>query len=258
MAEIFEKIPGVDNCLILSPRQAVQRQLAPAIVDQWNELRIGAFWSVTQAADPNAIPSGDEHVTQNSLLDLPFFGLKNWYNLGETSGDPNENAPGFAGSMFIGKGYVNSTSDSQLFHSGTDYWQIRGGAGYWLSDGYYETVSKGAAVGVGEHVHCGYDISADTLYGGLMAFKLTIANRGTATQSLTVHAIDTPWEQTKYTDVSANNLRAVLSQAIYTNTQSYTWNDGVNPYQVPDALYIRMPFFANRIRLHCVGILRIS
>jgi len=258
MAEIFEKILDVDKCLILNPRQAVQRRMADAIVDEWTELRVGLFWSMTNASQDNALPVG-ESLLLNSLLDMPFFGFKNWYDLGQTSGDPNELAPGFAGTVFLGFGATQESVGPELFQNGTTSWILRSSQpNTWDLAGYNEASHIGSAA-VGGRPECPYDTTASTLYAGFMGFKMTLANRGLSNQSVTLSLPSSSAVfQVQYTDVSAANLRTVLAQTVFSVNDVVAWNNGVSALQIPDSFYLRMPFYVNRIRLHAVGILRIS
>jgi hypothetical protein len=239
MATIYQKTAS-DRTLILSPREYFLRPFD--FGTDWTEVRVGIFFSgVTSGGDNTQAVS--ETVAVSSAIDRIAFGIKD---------SATAALPGQAGSLFIGS-LTATTRDSES--NGSDFQGSAIGA---LAAGAYNGVTLvGGATGqeLGNSMAFGGGVANASAYCGFYAVQFVIANRGLATQTVTVRASST--SAVAGTDYSATNLRTYLNAGPWTGTaHSLAWNDGAAAYPLPDAVYIRMPFYNNRIRISAIRAIR--
>lgn len=239
MGTIYQKL--TKKTVILAPREGYQRAFD---FGDWSEIRMGVFYSgVTSGGDDtNAV---SETVVLGSVNDRITFGIKNSSNLGY---------PGTAGTLFVGGS--NSTAASRasksdsvhFFVDNTSYLSAIGFAGVTVIGG-------GDAEVFNVPAQFQYpDASLSTGYCGFFGMKFVLSNRGLSSQSFAVSAMDVP--QVLGTDYSSAALRTLINNSTYSSPKTIAWNDGAVARVVPDAYYIRMPFYNNRIRIACMRISR--
>lgn len=233
MATIYQK-EVTDRTCILSPREYYFR---PFDFDNWTEMRMGILFSGVADSGDNT-QSTDESVALSSVADLITFGIKD---------SATSVLPGQAGGLFLGaRTWTTQASKSTVAPEG---WAFRSGGGGGLAAcGFAGTTLIGGTVSedILPMVHGGAAASS-TGYDGFYALKFVINNLGLSTQSVSISSTATV--SVSGADYSASALRTLLNNATYGTVRTIAWNDGVSAYDIPDAVWIRMPFYSNRIRL---------
>lgn len=238
MAEIYLK--SAENTLILSPREGVQR---PFNFDAWTEVRIGMYLGGVTAAGDNT-QAVVETVNISSYLDRITFGLKTNDAL----------MPGQVGCKFIG---VTSTTRSELsslsmFGSAdavTGFYNGMNGAK--SVDATFTTLTTPAVSGI----RYPSDISGASSYCGFYALKFLVTDAGLSTQKIQV--LFSQNNTVSGSNYSAAALLTDINNATYTSMgAAFDWNDGAAAYDLPDAFWLRMPFFNNRIRVSAIRAVR--
>lgn len=233
MGYFYPKAVG-DKTLVLSARQGLSR--VPNFSPDWTEARIAMFYSGITAADYNTTAIA-ETVAYSGRQDYISFGLKN-------SDDPA--LPGLADSLFLGATNqvgANSVSNTVGFYSST--------SGTLSAAGFVGTTLVG---GTGSEALAGSDsglqypaANGASSYCGFYALKFVIADRGLVTQTVAISAAVT--SPMTGTDFSETALLTKMTSATFGTVRTLDWNDGVVAYDIPDAFWIRLPFFNNRIRI---------
>lgn len=237
MATIYQKT-ATDKTSIQAPREYFMRQFD---FEDWTEMRMGFYISGVSSSDDNAGTSV-ENVSISTVADKIMVGIKN---------SDTVDLPGEAGSLFLGittpDGFGSRcttvrmgrvSSDDQLAAVGYNGASMIGGTTSESVTGLFFPVDPSVATG----------------YCGLFAMKFVITNRGAASQSI---AIST-WSDDGIAgaDYSASALGLDLNNAIYGTARNIAWNDGAAAYDIPDAFFVRVPFYSNRIRLSCIRMTR--
>lgn len=243
-ALIYQKV-AADKTLILNPREGVQR--AFDFGTAWTELRMGFFLSFVTAAGDNTAPAANEAVVVSNVLDRIFVGLKN---------SDNAAVPGQASSLFIG--LTNDAGSSKLDDLGGDRscaYSEAGGTSL-RARGYSGVTSVGAdAAAIIGPISPRASVANATGYCGFYGIKFVITNRGLATQAVAVSVAQVT--NVAGADYSANALLTKINNEPYVyGPGSIPWNTGAAAYNIPDAYYIRFPFYNNRARLSAVAIKR--
>lgn len=243
MANIYTKL--TDKTLILAPREAVVRQFN--FGTDWTEMRMGFFSTGVIDSGDNTAPT-DESLVIGSASDRMAIGLKN---------SSTNDLPGYAGSLFIGA--ITGGTGSQT----TDY-SLAAGRKYYCAfatnqapsaAGYYGTTLVGGTHTTDALAHpiLFGDASAATGYNGFFGLKFVITDRGLSTQTVTMSTFA---DVVAGTDYSATALRTLLNNSGYLGPKTIAWNDGAAARTIPDCVFVRIPFFNNRIRISAIRAIR--
>lgn len=238
MAEIYLK--SAENTLILSPREGVQR---PFNFDAWTEVRLGMYFGGVTAAGDNS-QAVAETVNISSYLDRITFGLK------------TEDAlmPGQTDCKFIG---VTSTTRSELDTTVNTFGSADATSGFYNGmngaiaiDTTFTTRTTPNSSGMRYPT-----VTGATAYCGFYALKFVVTNSGTATQQIAVSFSQN--NSVAGADYSASALLTDINNAVYTSMgAAFDWNNGASAYALPNAFWLRLPFFNNRVRVSAVRLVR--
>lgn len=198
---------------------------------------MGILYGAVAASGDNTAASS-ESVTISTVADIIAFGIKD---------SATSALPGQTGSLFLGVTSANGTV-SNTFGTGTGFSSNQGNPMTLSATGYAGVTKIG---GTNSESTAGMDYPTDTSvsssYNGFFALKFVINNLGLSSQTVTIsNAHSTPVSGTDY---SAGALRTLINNGTYTNARTIAWNDGAAARDIPDACWIRMPFYSNRIRL---------
>lgn len=229
---------------ILAVREFQRAALTVKLGNDWTEARVGMFFSGVDAHEDNLAPS-DELVTVSDVSDYATFGLKDaaTYYL-----------PGEAGGLFVGIRSTGTTS------------KVRGpslGADGWFADSNEECSAVGYAGATlidGGVIANGSmrfpDPEPETAYSGFYCVKFVVNSRGASNQSVTM-SIARSGEV-----AGADYGKSALYQAINNSTfgvgKNVEWNNGGVARALPDAAYVRIPFYNARIRIQEIMAVKIS
>ncbi len=239
MALIYQKTVS-DKMLILAPREFVLRPFD--FHNDWTEMRFGVYFDAVTSTGDNT-DSAAETVTLSTAADRILFGIKD---------SATNDLPGFGAALFLGCGTETGISS---FCSGSAF----AGAGTADLDaiGYHDTTLVGGG-GAGDRLGVVMQYTASssgaTGYNGFYALKFVIANRGTSSQTVTISGFST--QTIAGTDYSAQALRLLINNSVYGTARTLAWNTGAAARTIPDAIYIRMPFYSNRIRISAMRAIR--
>ena len=243
MSNIYEKIAG-DNTLVLTPRDGFMRKFN---FGTWTDMAIGMFY--TGIIGDNSAISASEFVALATNADRITFGIKN---------SSNTILPGFSGSYFLGT--CTGQSDAQA----TSFTNSYGNPGALLfATGYNGTASLGGTTNYGLSniaFPTGGGTGA-TSYNGFNGVRFTITNRGQSNQTVYMRYGRT--DDISGTDYSTAALITQINNQTWNNSTGGTnyqidWNDGVSAYPIPDAFWVRMPFYGNSIRMSSVAAVKFS
>ncbi len=235
MATIYQKTVTDKTC-ILSPREYILR---PFDFGAWTEMRFGCYLSGVAASGDNT-DSAAETVALSSAADRICFGLKD---------SATTDLPGFGSALFLGA--VTETSSSS-YCSGTAFSALA--ASRLAAAGYHETTLVNGSSTLSAATEFPASASGATGYCGFFALKFVITSIGTASQSVAISATRTA--SITGTDYSATALQLLMNNNTYQSPVTVAWNDGAIARTIPDAIYIRMPFYSNRIRLSAIRAIR--
>ncbi len=237
MAEIYTKL--TENTLILAPREMVVR---PFNFGAWTEIRLGILATMVTSAgnDSNAV---SETVAIASALDYYGFGIKT----------DNTILPRVAGADFIGM--QNITAASSAYTSGTP-------GNVQSASNPRGVIAAGASV-IDEATNLDQmdlpQAAGASGYCGFYGLRIVIGNAGLSTQTVTIGAARR--STVSGTDYSNSVLRSnILSGGStgYTMGTAKAWNTGVAARALPDAFYLRMPFYNARMRLSAMGMIKVA
>ena len=127
--------------------------------------------------------------------------------------------------------------------------------------GYYDTTLVDSGTNVNNWLRYPHPCTAATGYCGAYVVRFVIANRGAATQTIAVGTRnDYPIAGSNYTSSALLAYFNGLVAADFTPNPgaSVAWNTGAAARVVPDAFYLRLPFFNNRIRISAMVAKRMS
>lgn len=248
MATIYQKTVD-DKCLILEPREALQRELnLPA---NWQRVRIAIGLSITgSVSDPNTLPTL-ESITRLTELDRFYFGLK-------TS---EVNAPHVAG-KFVGiSDYSANPSSYPLSISSGYYVGSEANAVFRFqpticeSGTRYQTASTATGSNL---IYVTSNPTSATNYGAFVVLEIDVRTTGTLICRMGGSANGAAQGAT--TDFSDAALRDRLQNASFSSDTTLTsgvyWGAGENPGTTH--MYFRLPFFNNRARIHSYGYLLVD
>ena len=228
---------------ILAVREFQRASLTAKLGSDWTEARIGMYFTGVEAHDNNLAPP-DETLVVDDVSDYVTFGLKdaNSYFL-----------PGESGSVFLG---VRSTASiSKVSAPGL-------GAG-WFADsnekcsaiGYAGTsLADGGIVANGPLLFP--DAQASTGFNGFYCVKFTVNNRGAANQSVAISVARSG--QISGTDYGKAALYQAINNSSFGAARNVIWNTGSIARALPDAAWVRIPFYNARIRIQEIMAVKIS
>lgn len=237
MAEIYLK--GAENALILAPREMVVR---PFDFGAWTEMRLGFFYSIVTAAgdDTNGV---NETVPISSSLDYMAFGIKT----------NNTVLPRETGTDFLG--FMNNTGASSVYVTGSP--NMLSSAGVPRAAFITDTTIVSIADDVDEAGSP--NASGASGYNGFYGLRFVVTNIGTATQQINIGSgRRTTVSGTDYSDTALRTELLSGGSTGYTMNTARDWNTGAAARVIPSAFYMRMPFFNNRIRMSCMGMIKIA
>lgn len=248
MATIYQKTVD-DKCLILEPREALQRELN--LPDDWKRVRIAIGLSITgSVSDPNTLPTL-ETITRLTELDRFYFGLK-------TS---EVNAPHVAG-KFVGISDYSSNPSSYPLSISSGYY-IGNEANVIFS--FQPTICDAgiryqtASATGSNQIYVTSNPTNTTNYGAFVVLEIDVRTPGTLICRMGGSA---EWiaQGAATTDFSDAALRDRLQNASFspatTLTSGVYWGAGENPGTTH--MYFRLPFFNNRARIHSYGYLLLA
>lgn len=231
MAIIYQKI-ATDKTLILSPREGILRAFD---FGAWTEMRIGIFYSGVTSGGDNT-QSVAEVVALSSPADRLAFGIKN---------SDTDDLPGEAGGTFLGAS--NSTGNGSECNGVGFFSQGAGAVVACAFNG--ATLVDGGAIAdtLGNYLLYPANVSAATQYCGFSGLKLTVTDLGLSSQTVGLSFSNT--QNVPGDTYGIGPLRTYLNNSSYGTVRTMTWNDGAAAYDLPDAFFLRMPFYNNRIRV---------
>jgi len=247
----------VDGTLVCDPRGGWCAKMGlqdAAETQDWTELIIAAFVSLTGIADNNSAWTTVETFNPCGAFDRFLCGLKD---------DDDAKMIGVADTYFMGM--ASKLGERTQLRYDTSVSQIDltngGGSGYTAfatSNGV--TVNETASASLAGSFQFGSttDCQAATNYARFIGIKFVRTNVGTATESVQMYnglgTVGTG-PTTRFTDVSISSLRTVVNNfpSVHGANPSsgvMTFNTGAAPYPTPDTWYIRWPFLGSRLRIH--------
>jgi len=245
----------VDGTLVCDPRGGWCAKMGlqdAAETQDWTELIIAAFVSLTGIADNNSAWTTVETFNPCGAFDRFLFGLKD---------DDDAKMIGVADTYFMGMASKLGEKTGLIYYAGGSEMDLTngGGSGYTAfatSNGV--TVNETASASLANSFYFGFtgDTVAATNYARFIGIKFVRTNVGTATESVQMYSgrgnVPTGGA-TKFTDVSISSLRTIVNNfpsANGANSGVMTFNTGAAPYPTPDTWYIRWPFLGSRLRIH--------
>lgn len=238
----YEKV-GVPNAVLLV-REFQRAKLTAKLGSDWTEARVGMYFTGVDAQDVNGAPE-DEMLVVSDVSDYLTFGLKdsNSYYL-----------PGEAGGLFVGVRSTGTTSKADA--------PILGGNGYFADSneecsvvGYAgATLIDGGVVANGAMQFP--DPEPDTGFNGFYCLRFVVNNRGTATQSVSVSVARTA--RVAGIDYGKAALYQAINSSSFGAAKTVAWNNGASARALPDASWVRIPFYNARIRIQALMALKVS
>lgn len=237
-----------DKCLVLEPRDHL---MIPFDEGNWNQIDLVIAAAIVDPINFNETGS-NETIDSTINSNKYFFGLKNSSNL---------NLPRTSGSSFIGVSAPSSVT-SRVQPEGSARQAITDtGAGLeYIYPGWsYDTdVNLGGIFSFTMYLGKGTDVNTNDDYCAVLGIRYTISNRGTATQQIDISVTNTGLETGAPT---INNINSIMNSAAKSvaSPQPPNFVDGSSvPYDIPDALYLRWPYYNNALRISSLGIFKRS
>jgi hypothetical protein len=214
----------------------------------WTEIRCGAFISGCQANDEAANANDDSAGFQNEDVDNAiYFGIKN----SDSSALPGETDSLFIGVKPTGGNPSDNYSEWNAYDPpGVTVTTICDSAGSMSACGFAGTslIDGGVITSpAGSGALRFKDYSAASGYCGLYVLRFVISNRGSASQSVSVSLASRT--EVVGTDYSPFALQQEMNNASFGAAKTITWNTGASARTIPDAFFIRLPFFSNRLMI---------
>jgi hypothetical protein len=245
MATIYQQI-SQDKLLILDPREGFQRKFD---VGSWSEIRIGFFYDSVGLNTPTS-STVDEVVTQVTRADILSIGLKD---------SATSILPGFSGSYFVG---VAITGSHNMSANNTRYEDQTGGnmygTGFYGTSSYYgaQTMNWMLYPTNGGASSGGSPSTSD--YCGVYTIKMVLNNSGSSSQTISMYTANSQQVSTGTSYYSVGQLNQQMNNGTFGTVSTVTWNDGANAFPIPDSLWIRTPFYNNRLRIASLSLIRYS
>lgn len=247
MGNIYRKTitasPGTEQSWVMAPRESFIIPLtALPQWSTWAELRVGVFMSHVSVANGDNSPIVVETVPANAPGNYWSFGLKT----------NNDIIPGVAGTDFLGF-MVNSGNNLNINLGGNSY-----SANVTSSVVRGATIANQSSIGGAGVQASGVGSNNLTQFCGYWGIKFKIANRGLSTQTIEIEWIGTTSSGLLYDNPTLPICETFLSgftPSGGTNGTPVAWHDAGVPRAIPDALFIRVPFSQNRLRVHSYKVL---
>ncbi len=228
---------------VLAVREFQRAALTVKLGSNWTEARIGMYFTGVGAHEEN-VANPEEILTVADVSDYLTVGLKDagTYYL-----------PGEAGGLFLGVRSTGSTSKARdpVLASG------------WFADsneecsavGYYgATLVNGGVVANGSLRFP--DPNPDEGYNGFYCVKFSVSGRGASNQSVNISVARD--ELVEGTDYGKAALYQAISNATFGTPRNIVWNNGTTARTLPDASWVRIPFYNARIRIQEIMAVKIS
>ena len=230
MATVYQKTPA-DKCIILSPRQALLREMN--IPTGWTDLMICIGGSFCHVSGDNAAPA-QEDKTYYSPLDHFFFGIK----------DSSHIQPVAVGSRFIGNTHGTYGTVQRLWTNTVPHSVEGDNGGYWnrglVADGLttYSTGGNSTAA----NFYTSNNDTLDTGYFGWNAIRIT--REASATK---LYGLSVPNKTDASDGAMASDVFNASGWTLYGTSALDTRAWDIR------SIYIRLPFVNNRLRVHNYG-----
>lgn len=232
----YEKV-GVPNAVLLV-REFQRATLTQKLGSDWTEARVGLYFTGVDAHEGNLAPP-DETLAVADVSDYLTIGLKDaaTYAL-----------PGESGGLFIGVRSTGTTSKVEA--------PLLGGAGFFADSneecsavGYAgTTLIDGGVVANGAMQFP--DPQPDDGFNGFYCMRFVVSNRGTASQSVAVSVARSA--QVAGFDYGKAALYQAINNATFGAPKTVAWNTGAAARTLPDASWVRIPFYNARIRIQAL------
>ncbi len=228
---------------VLAVREFQRAKLTVKLGSDWTEARIGMYFSGVGAHEENEAPP-DEILTVADVSDYLFFGLKDadTYFL-----------PGEAGGLFLGVRSTGSTGKCQapgifpgVFADSLAECSSVGYAGATLIDG--GVIENGALQFP--------DPEPGAAFCGFYCVKFIVHSRGQSNQSVSLSVARTA--QVDGFDYGKAALYSAINNATFGASKNIAWNSGGSARALPDASWVRIPFYNARIRVQEIMAVKIA
>lgn len=229
---------------VLAVREFQRATLTEKLGSDWTEMRLGMFFSGVDAHEENLAPP-TETLTVLDESDYLTFGLKDaaTYFL-----------PGEAGGIFVG---IRSTGGigKALAPAGV--------SPGWFADSNEECSAvgyAGAALIDGGVIAAGAlrfpDPEPATGYSGFYCVKFVVNNRGASSQSVSMSIARS--SQVSGADYGRSALYQAINNSTFATGKTVAWNNGASARTLPDAAWVRIPFYNARIRIQEIMAVKIA
>ena len=233
----------VDQVGILNPRDAYHRRAK--IGSAYLEVRMGMFMTF--------VPSGndDAHCVAETIAPAGYL---DWFNFGLK--DSSDNAPGKAGSQFIGhcwSGDAVAGNTNVLTANTAGNGVMSNGGGKQL----LATLNGATVISNGDSgLVMTFPIWSATNVNAYWGMRFLVTNLGLANQVVTCKGQQLTTAQV---DVSASALRTAIYNTAYTGTErALNWFAGGVALPLPDYVWVRVPFNNNRLRITNIACYKIA
>ena len=228
MATIYQKISGVDQCLILDSREAL---LYPFDVGEWNEIKIAAMISLVGNSGDNTPAVGEYIAPTSNSKDKIFFGIKDGSNF----------MPYSSGSTFFGL----ATPNFLAVHNATQ-----------LSAIYNVYTSGSSQIAVQTAINANRtpllitnNVTGDTNYLSFLSYRV-VKNGNIFSGSASAEDPNNFLPDMTY-------LRQKIRNASYHPFATWFITGGIYNVNM-DNVFIYLPLFESRLRIHNILVEKIS
>lgn len=230
---------GTEQALLIPPRHSFMREFDAGI---WTSLVMGIYWSFNGNANV-AAASSDETIGASTPATRVYFGLKN---------ASTTDLPHIAGSDFIGvySDPANGSNTMAVNPAVRITTNMRVGA----SQGVTQLGSTGFVNNISQ-IFTNTIVrpeTGSTDFCRFLGIKFSAQNIGTGTQQVKIEPLDTG----AYAAVSVADsvsLRAKMLGAAIIDAEWITMLG-----TLPNAVFIYLPFFNNKLRLHALAVEKLA
>ena len=236
---------AIDKTLILGRREAL---IYPTPYKTWKTLRVGFFYSfVVDGTQNTTVPRGPGYDID------PILGVGDRIYIGMKRNNPS--FPGENNEPFIG--IWESGESSNLYKNEVN--------SLYLGDGYRYTFNYGTLLENGTFTQGVLNRFAQLRltrhyaaemqdYAGFYGFVLTVLDEGTATQRIKIQHPSTSYEVA--TSTSDESLVDYMTTTTYTDVGTYEYSVSGVPCELPDSIFLYMPFPQVNLRIHNIGVIK--
>lgn len=229
---------------VLAVREFQRARLTVKLGSDWTEARIGMYFSGVDAHDEDLAPP-DELVGVADVSDYVFFGLKD---------SDTFSLPGEAGALFLGISSTGPTSRNRAPALGAEGW-FADSSEECSAVGYAgATFIDGGVISNGSMRYP--DPEPATGYNGFYCVKFVVNARGLSSQSVSISVARIG--QVDGVDYGKSALYQAMNNATFGVGRTVAWNNGGVARALPDASYVRIPFYNARIRIQEIMAVKIS